>query len=309
MTNPAVVAAHELAYDIVDVFTDVAFAGNPLAVVHGADALTTDQMQRLAREFHLSETAFPLLDDTEAASLGAHYRLRIFTPEVEIPFAGHPSVGTAWLMTTTGRVRPDAGVVRQLCGEGLLPLTVTDDAATLTGGRPVLGDPEDATPFLAAVRLGPDDLADADAWPARVCSTGLGYAIVRVVPQALDRCEPDMTLLRRYLRHPHDATGLYVVAWDDLSTGVEARMFAGDVGVPEDAATGSAALALGVYLAGGPGLRDGGTVTIRQGVAMGRPSRLDVHVTAHDGSVAEVTVRGGVVPIAQGRVAVPPTTP
>jgi trans-2,3-dihydro-3-hydroxyanthranilate isomerase len=294
-----------LAYDIVDVFTDVGFAGNPLAVVHGADGLRTDQLQQLAREFHLSETAFPMLTDDEARALAAHYRLRIFTPEVELPFAGHPSVGTAWLMTSSGRVRADDGVVRQLCGEGLLPVSVEDSGATLTGGRPVLGPPTDATAWLAAAGLRTDDLADATGWPARVCSTGIGFAIVRVEAAALDRCVPDFALLRRDLSHPNEATGLYVVAWDDLADGVDARMFAGDVGVPEDPATGSAALALGVYLAGGPAFPDGGAVTVRQGVAMGRPSRLDVTVDARDGVVRTVTVRGGVVPIASGQIRVP----
>jgi trans-2,3-dihydro-3-hydroxyanthranilate isomerase len=294
-----------LDYDVVDVFTDVAFAGNPLAVVHGADSLSTEQLQQLAREFHLSETAFPMLADEEARRLGAHYRLRIFTPEVELPFAGHPSVGTAWLMASSQRVPPDDGVVRQLCGEGLLPLSVADTGATLTGGRPVLGPPTDTAPLLAAAGLGTPDLVEPTVWPARVCSTGIGYAMLRVTPGALDRCEPDLTLLRRGLRHPHDATGLYVVAWDDLRDGIDARMFAGDLGVPEDPATGSAALALGVYLAGGPALPDGGSVTVRQGVAMGRPSRLDVTVDAVAGSVRRVRVSGGVVPVARGQVAVP----
>ena len=92
-----------LTYHIVDVFTDEPFSGNPLAVVLDADHLSTDQMQRLAAEFQLSETAFPLTPSQADMKLGANYRLRIFTPVTEIPFAGHPSVGTAWLMRELGR--------------------------------------------------------------------------------------------------------------------------------------------------------------------------------------------------------------
>ncbi len=106
---------------MVDVFTDRAFAGNPLAVVLGADALADHQLQALAREFHLSETAFPV----DPGGEGADYRLRIFTPSVELPFAGHPSVGTAWLMVHLGRLAP--GRVVQRCGAGDLPLEVAVD--------------------------------------------------------------------------------------------------------------------------------------------------------------------------------------
>ena len=87
-----------LEYDVVDVFTDTAFAGNPLAVVQGADGLETRQLQAIAREFHLSETAFPLDAGVDEVAGGATYALRIFTPEAELPFAGHPSIGTAWLL-------------------------------------------------------------------------------------------------------------------------------------------------------------------------------------------------------------------
>ncbi|MEJ7703944.1 MAG: PhzF family phenazine biosynthesis isomerase [Geodermatophilaceae bacterium] len=120
-----------LHYEIVDVFTDVAFTGNPLAVVLDADDLSTEQMQALAREFNLSETAFPL------PSTVADYRLRIFTPQAELPFAGHPSIGAAHTLARLGRLT--AGPVVQECGAGLLPLHVAADSVRLTGVRRASG--------------------------------------------------------------------------------------------------------------------------------------------------------------------------
>src|SRR4051794_16668113 len=110
-----------LDYEVVDVFADRAFAGNPLAVVFDADDLSTEQCQSLANEFHLSETSF-LCRPTEA---GADYRVRIFTPSAELPFAGHPSVGAAHTLVRTGRLT--AGTVRQEGGVGGLELVVDDD--------------------------------------------------------------------------------------------------------------------------------------------------------------------------------------
>ena len=112
--------AGELLYHVVDVFVvdGQPFTGNPLAVVLDADRLSAAQMQALAREFALSETAFPL----PAQAAGADYRLRIFTPEEELPFAGHPSVGSAWLLSALGRVPAGRSTLRQECGVGVLPV-------------------------------------------------------------------------------------------------------------------------------------------------------------------------------------------
>ncbi|HEY9418018.1 MAG TPA: PhzF family phenazine biosynthesis isomerase, partial [Pseudonocardia sp.] len=112
-----------LRFDVVDVFADRPFAGNPLAVVHGASGLRTTQLQALAREFNLSETVFPL----PPTQPGADYRARIFTPASELPFAGHPSVGVAWVLGRDGIVGHGDAV--QECGAGLLPVTVTATGA------------------------------------------------------------------------------------------------------------------------------------------------------------------------------------
>ena len=300
-----------LEYRIVDVFTDQAYAGNPLAVVLGADELTDDQLQRIAREFHLSETAFPMEPTPDQRARGVAYRLRIFTPDVELPFAGHPSVGTAWLMAQLGRVA--AGRIVQACVAGELPLSVSaaGGPVELTGGVPTASAPVDPAPFLAAVGLTAADLAgtgtaaETDLHPPRVCGTGLGFAILPVRPDALARCSPDLALLGAFAHEKSEATGVYVVAWDPATKTARARMFAGDVGVAEDAATGSAALAYGVWLVASGLLLESTSYVVTQGVEMGRPSILTCSVDVTDGRAIEVRVRGNVVPIAEGRITPP----
>jgi trans-2,3-dihydro-3-hydroxyanthranilate isomerase len=127
-----------LLYRVVDVFTDRPFAGNPLAVVIDADDLDTADLQTIARQFNLSQTAFPMQPTESERLAGADYRLRIFTPLTELPFAGHPSIGAAWVLASLGRISP--GTVRQACGAGVLPLQVAADRGSveLTGGTPTL---------------------------------------------------------------------------------------------------------------------------------------------------------------------------
>ena len=278
-----------LAYELVDVFTDQPFAGNPLAVVLDADDLSTEQMQTLAREFNLSETAFPL-----AAPDGATYGLRIFTPVSELPFAGHPSVGAAWVLRRLGRIDDGANV--QACGAGLLPVHVTPEAVTLTGGTPVAGAPMDPEPFLAAVGLKADDLVGP---PVRFCGTGIEFAYLLVEPSAVARAEPSLSAVAAL-----GGTGTAVLSWDGACA--SSRVFACGVGILEDPATGSAALGLGVMLAASGLLADGThAYVVEQGVQMGRPSTLACEVDVSGGVVVRTQVSGTVVPIARGEIRVP----
>jgi trans-2,3-dihydro-3-hydroxyanthranilate isomerase len=300
--------ADQLAYDVVDVFTDIPFAGNQLAVVQDADGLSDAQMQAIASEFHLSETTFPLRPSAEEEAGGAAYRLRIFTPEVELPFAGHPSIGTAWLLAQQGRIAP--GVVVQSCKAGLLPLTVPVDGGPveLTGGTPYVGPTIEPHEQLDAVGLTAADLDEAlvHRAPPRSVGTGLPYSILPVRADAIPRCVPDMRRLRTFDR-THGTNGVYVVALDLEAQAVRARMFAGDIGVAEDPATGSAALALGVWL-GSSGLVAGDGehgVTIEQGVDLGRPSLLRVTVVVVGGAVTSCRVAGDTVHVASGTIRVP----
>jgi len=290
-----------LPYVVIDVFTDQPFSGNPLAVVLDAEDLSTQQMQLIASEFNLSETAFPIQPTDAERSEGADYRLRIFTPDVELPFAGHPSVGSAWWLAQIGRIEP--GIVHQRCGAGLLPIEVDERSAKLTGGEASVSDPIAPGPALAAVGLNDSDLVDRDV---QIASAGLGYAIVFVTPESIARCQPNSSVLRESFSYPSPATGVYVVAWDSAARHARARMFAGDIGTPEDPATGSAALALGALLVARGECDEGVTTfTIDQGVDMGRPSRLEITCDVVSGSAESLQVSGSAVLIAEGRIAVP----
>ncbi|WBB97658.1 MULTISPECIES: PhzF family phenazine biosynthesis protein [unclassified Solwaraspora] len=312
-----------LGYEIVDVFTDRPFTGNPLAVVFGADALAVDQMQAVAREFNLSETVFVLPPGTPDAS----YRVRIFTPEKELPFAGHPSVGAAVTAGRRGLVR--AGTVIQQCGAGLLPVELTEHGyATLRGGEPTLGAPVDPAPLLAAVGLTAQD----HTGPApRRAGCGLEFDYLCVRPDALPRARLDPAAAAR------GGVGMVsVLTWaaagstagspagstagspagpapgfpagEPEQPTAHCRVFCPGAGVTEDPATGSAALGLGVWAVGSGLLPANGQsrYLVRQGVELGRPSTLDCTVTALGGRARSATVAGQVVPVASGQIAVPP---
>ena len=309
-----------VAYEIVDVFTDRPFAGNPLAVVYGADDLATDQMHALAREFNLSETVF-VLPPTGPAT----YRARIFTPEHELPFAGHPSVGAA--VTSMRRGVIPSGDVVQECGAGLLPITVRESgSATLTGGEPTLGEALDPEPLLAATGLTADDHEAAGLAAPRSAGCGLSWVLLPVRREALAHIRVDNAAAEKL-----GLTAISVFSWSGgswsgglgsggLGSGgsgfggsgfggeAHARVLCPGSSVAEDPATGSAALGLGVWLVGAGLLPADGTASYRihQGIEMKRPSLLDCTVTATAGVATSATVTGHVCPIAKGEIAIPP---
>jgi trans-2,3-dihydro-3-hydroxyanthranilate isomerase len=245
-------------------------------------------MQAIAREFNLSETTFPTSSDR------ADYAVRIFTPGTELPFAGHPSIGTAWLLARLGRI--PAGEVRQDCAAGVLPVAVTGSGATLTGGAPTVSDPLDAEPLLHSVGLEAGSLAGIA--PPRTAGTGLEWTYLAVEADAVGRAAPDWIGLARSV----PSTGLAVFSWTDGVAHLRAMTTEGF----EDPATGSAALGFGVYLAASGLVRDGTTeYRIHQGAEIGRPSTLYGTVTTDGGTVSAVTVRGGVVPVATGEITPP----
>ncbi|HUR13006.1 MAG TPA: PhzF family phenazine biosynthesis protein [Mycobacteriales bacterium] len=285
-----------LAFEVVDVFTDTAFAGNPLAVVLGAEQLQTSQLQALAREFNLSETAFPMPapDGDDVVAPTATYGLRIFTPTTELPFAGHPSVGSASVLHRLGRIAIGPNV--QACGAGLLPVEVSEDSVTLTGGAPTVGPPVEAAPVLTALGLQDADLVG----PAiRWAGAGIEFAHVLVRPEALDAVRPDTAAVAAL-----GGSGVSLSSWDGETA--RTRVFPGGVGIFEDPATGSAALGFGVFLAASDLLGDGThQYVVRQGVEMGRPSTLRCSVEVSGGVATTTRVSGSSVPIARGEIRVP----
>lgn len=309
-----------LDYDVVDVFTDRPYAGNPLAVVHGTDGLGAGQLGALAREFNLSETAFPTVRAarTSGGEAASDYDLRIFTPQHELPFAGHPSIGAVWALAQRGLLPGEPGlrerrprVRRQRCGAGVVDVELgatPADLVWLTGGTTGTPRVVDPTEPLAVLRLTTDDLV-APPQPgtaALVAGTGLDFCFLLVRAEALHRAELDVAALRRLRAAWPGVEGLVLAAVQPASpdVGVTVRAFGDDVPGGEDPATGSAALGLGVVLVrSGLVAPDGVTaVRVAQGAVVGRPSTLHVRVQAAGGVAVRAQVGGGVRLVARGRI-------
>lgn len=301
----------QVAFQQVDVFTDRPFAGNPLCVVPQATGLSSEQMQAIAREMNLSETTFVLPPTDPQAT----YWMRIFTPAKEIPFAGHPSIGTAHVMARSGRFRLGEPVTRvfQQVGIGTLPLDIevaggTPGRVIMTQGTPRFGPViRDLDPVANALGLDPMILARAKLL-IQVVSTGLEHLMVPLPDlETIRALRPNLAALDVVLRKC-SALGCFVFT---LATGssdalAHARMFAPGAGIIEDPATGSAAGPLGAYLAAHGVLpRERSSFVIEQGIEMGRPSRIWVEV-GRDGSGAPVAIRvgGNSVPVIAGTIQV-----
>ena len=283
-----------LDFEVVDVFAPHPFSGNQLAVVLDAGELTTGQCQALAAEFGYSESTFV---STPSAHV-ADYRVRIFTPHTELPFAGHPSVGTAHTLVRLGRL--PAGTLRQECGAGIVEVDVDDDGARLSGGTVSLRPGPDVAALASAVGLGAGDVTGR---AAHLVGCGIDFAQLEVHPAALARAVPDGAALDALL--PGVQGGVSVLARDPGGTGT-VRVFAARLDWHEDPATGSAALGTGIWLAAEGLVGDGVTdYRLAQGAAVGRPSELAGRVTVSAGEVTAVSVAGAVRPIASGAVRVP----
>jgi trans-2,3-dihydro-3-hydroxyanthranilate isomerase len=299
-------AAMRLPYDIVDVFTDRPFAGNQLAVVHGAQDLTTEQCLALAQEFNYSESTFPVPGGD------GDYATRIFTPGREIPFAGHPTLGTAWVLRHRGRLAGSTDSVTQHCGAGDVAVRFEGDRVELTATpRDLVGPVADelVAAIVADLGLSLTDLAG----PVYVAGCGLSFIHVPVVADAVARAQISTRPLAEYVpaietRDPFEGINLFALAGEAPALEIRARVFVPGLSVPEDPATGSAAAGLGVALVAAGLLPDGGTYDITQGVEMGRPSRLAGRVEVEDGAAARCHVAGGVQHVASGEVVVPPTS-
>lgn len=308
-------------YHTLDVFTDVAFGGNQLAVITDARGLTTEQMAALTREFNYSETVFILPPDDPKHTR----RVRIFTPGSELPFAGHPTVGTAFVLAATGEIQLDGDETRIVLEEGVGPVSVivrskngkpyfTQLTAARTPERGPLS--YDVAKIASILSLSADDIDVGGAYEIEGVSAGLPFVFVPVRDlAALGSVKLNRDLWEKELKNSW-ATEIFVFTEKEESIGrsgvtngdaiLQARMLAPNMGIPEDPATGSAAAAFGGYLAWRCQRKDGTlNYTVHQGVEMGRPSKLLVEVDVDGGDVLAVRVGGSSVMIASGELRVP----
>jgi len=253
----------QFAFKQVDVFTSRPFYGNPVAVVIGAVGLETTDMQRIAAWTNLSETTF-LLPPTQPA---ASYKLRIFTPRQELPFAGHPTVGSAHAALESGFAKAENGKLKQECGAGLLDLTIEDS-------RIYVRAPEPKVRPVEAPLFGKAQALRVDVGPIWVV-VDLGKA------QAVDNLNPDMPAIEK-LSIDLGATGVTVFGrTGDTKTPIHVRSFAPAHGVPEDPVCGSGNVSVGAFLRQTGLLKEfGASYTARQGMQVGRDGLVQVRVSA-----------------------------
>ncbi len=281
---------------IVDVFAEQKYAGNQLAVVLDAGALSGDEMQAITREFGFSETSFVL--SREAVDDG--FPVRIFTPGGEVPFAGHPTLGTAAVIRQE-LLSPEAGTVALDVAAGRIPVTFGDEL-WMRQIPPSFGEILD--PSLVAPALGLE-AGDLDGrHPVQVVSTGLPAIIIPLENlDTLKRCRPDRERYRE-LTQTAGSANLYAFCPEphEAENDLAARMFADDLGVPEDPATGSAAGCLTAYLAEHNYLGDGPVdARLEQGYEIGRSSLLYLRAEKTEEDIS-VEVGGKVQMVARGEL-------
>jgi len=277
-------------YVVADVFTDTPLEGNALAVFTDGRGLDDEEMQRLARELNLSETVFVLPPE-----IGGHARIRIFTPSVELPFAGHPTLGSAFVLGGPLQVLE----IRLETVRGIVPVALERDQGRIVFGRMVQPLPTwkpygDAEALLAAIGLERSEL------PVEHYDNGAQFVYVGLGSvEELAALRPDVSALT-------DLSGLLgVYCFAGEGTQWRSRMFAPGGGVAEDPATGSAAGPLAVHLARHGRIGFGQEIEITQGVEIGRPSTLFARAYGTAEQLERVEVGGSAVLVARGEFRLP----
>ncbi len=300
-----------LYFKHVDVFTSQPLQGNSLAVFSDASGLTDVEMQKIAHEMNLSETTF-VFNPTKTE---ATYKMRIFTPAVELPFAGHPSIGTAYVLAKEGRRFPLTSPVTQVKQEipiGVLPIDIQYDGTKIgriemTQQTPKIGPKvEDLKRLADLLKISMEEI-EATGLTPQVSSTGMNQLMIPINSlSTLTRLKPDLNGLADFAKEMNSDAGVYLFTRETRSpeADIHARFFAPDVSVAEDPATGSAAGALGAYLAHLKRLpRSSGEFAIEQGIEIGRPSIIHVRVEEGEGG-RRVKVGGNVVEVIEGQIAI-----
>ncbi len=295
-----------------DVFTNEPFGGNPLAVFPDAGALSDRDFQQIAREMNLSETVF-VLPPTDA---GAQAKIRIFTPSQEIPFAGHPVLGTFYVLGLLQRLPLKEPLTKIFyeCHIGVFPLELIIlrgqiEQVVMSQPAPefleVVNDIETLYQLAKALGIPKSQITDLP-FPVEVVSTGLPVLIVPIrTLTAVKSIEANHDAIREVCaRVGTNGILVYTTMTLEEESTVHTRMFAAPIGIPEDPATGSASGALGAYLVKNGVVEVGPTteVVIEQGYEIDRPSRILVQVFSDDDMIQEIKVGGQVVMVAEGKM-------
>jgi trans-2,3-dihydro-3-hydroxyanthranilate isomerase len=295
----------KLDFTTVDVFTDRQFGGNPLAVVSNAQGLAADQMQSIAAEFNLAETTFVLPPKDPAHTA----EVRIFTPRAELPFAGHPNIGTAFILARQGkcygRAVGDAVVFEEKAG--LVRTELIRDGASVAGARlsapqPLARGEDIASEIVAAAcAIAVSDIETASHAPC-IASCGIPFVLVELKTRSsLATAQPHSATFAEHLKADR-VTGILLYARDERDkVDLQVRMFAPLYGIPEDPATGSANAALVGLLAS---LRPEPDLMLRlriaQGIEMGRPSLLEAAAEKKNGRITGMWIGGRCAPMMRG---------
>lgn len=293
-------ASYRIIY--LDAFTTEPFNGNPCAVLPEAEGLTDDQMQKIALETNLSETAFVLPSEKAAV------RVRYFMPHREIPFAGHPTIATAFMLAQEGRV-PATKAIGQIDFEfniGILPVEIHWDLngqpvrAVMTQNTPSFGASVDPRNLIPSLGLHQRDLLESV--PVQVVSTGIPFLIVPLTDMAsLHNAQMDRLRLRSVLKELQvDAAYLFCPGGIDPETDLQGRLFSPD-GKFEDPFTGAAVGAAGAYVVH-YGLLSGPEIIVEQGHSVGRPGQGMVEVVQKDNRILSVKVSGSAVRTLDGYI-------
>lgn len=292
---------------LVDVFTSRPFGGNQLAVFTDGAALSTAEMLELAHEMNFSESTFVMPPESSGAR-----RVRIFTPKREIPMAGHPTVGTTWVLATRGEIALDSPSVDATLQLGIGPVTVTVENI---GGKPQFVWMAHREAQFGATRSDRIEIATAlgiaaadirDDLPIQIVSTGFPFIFVPVrTLDALARCAPNAPALASLFKPGEAILPIYMfVANESGEFAPRSRMFAPHDGVAEDPATGSAAAPFGAYAATHGLIKPAPTSTflIQQGVEMGRASEIHVEVTRNDSGAFAIRIGGRCAIVGEGSI-------
>lgn len=284
-----------------DVFTDMRFAGNPLAVIMDARGLTDEQMQTITREFNLAETSFVLPPEKPAHAA----RVRIFNPGYEMPFAGHPTVGTA---IAIAKARKLSGELQLELGAGLFAVKVDTDREAPFAQFQNPNDPAEqgaapAPDLIEAALSLPEGAVDRGAHAPRIIGAGVNFVYAKAPLEAVRRARINSAAWEKLQLHQTVGILVYAEGGEAKDAAYHVRMFAPDAGVSEDPATGSAACALPGKIALSQTLAAGAhRWIVEQGFELGRPSRIEVEFDAVGGRATRVRVGGSAAPVTKGQI-------